>query len=311
MEKVLDGLVAVVTGSGRGIGRQVALEMAQHGASVVVNDVGRQVDGFGQSEDVAAEVVATIEAAGGQATANHDSVADFDSAERLIRTAVDAYGKLDVLVNVAGIERGGMVFNLSAESWQAVIDVHLTGTFNTTRHASAIMRAQRSGRIINFTSDAWTGTLGHANYGAAKGGIASFTFAVARELGKYGVTTNAIAPVASTRMTMSDDVRAGLVKRFEGGHITEEQLDGALNMPGPEHVGPFVAYLASPQAADVNGQIFHVEGGRISIFSMPVEERAIYRDLASQGRWTVEDIAVLMPQTLLAGYSNPSPRQPA
>lgn len=309
MNNVLDGLVAVVTGSGRGIGREVAMELGRRGAAVVVNDVGFQVDGVGQRENVAAEVVAAIKAEGGRATPNDDSVADFDGAERIIRTAIDTYGKIDVLVNVAGIERGGMVFNMSAETWQAVIDVHLTGTFNTTRHAAVAMRQQRSGRIINFTSDAWTGTLGHANYGAAKGGIASFTFAVARELGKYGITTNAIAPVASTRMTMSEEVRAGLVKRYEGGHITKAQLDGALNMPGPEHVGPVVAYLASPDASDINGQVFHVEGGRIGIFSVPVEARSMYRDSIGQGPWSVDDIAKVLPSALLVGYVNPAPAQ--
>jgi len=310
MAGILEGKTAIVTGAGRGIGRAIALELGAQGASVVVNDLGGALDGTGQDASPADQVVAEIRRAGGKAVSNYESVADFEAAERIVNTCLDNFGRVDILVNVAGIERARMIFNMSDEDWTRVLQVHLGGTFNCTRHACVVMREQRGGRIVNVTSDAWRGTIGHANYGAAKGGLVSFTTSVAREMGRYGVTVNAIAPLAGTRMILTDEVRQGFRKRFEAGLVTREQMDAALNPPGPEHVGPFVAYLASDQAATINGQVFHVEAGRIGIYSHPVEVKSVYRDYQRYGRWTVEELAGIVPKSLLVDYVNPAPASP-
>lgn len=311
MAGALDGRVAVVTGAGGGIGRAIAVDLAEQGAMVVVNDLGTSLDGLGKSTSFADDVVQEIVRAGGQALSNYDSVADFSSAKRIIDTAIEGFGTIDILFNVAGIERAAMVFNMTSEAWKQVIDVHLSGTFYCTRHACTHMRQRRSGRIVSITSDAWRQSVGHVNYAAAKGGIVSLTYSVAREMGRYGVTCNAIAPIASTRMTVNQDVRDGFRKRFEAGLMTKEQMEAALNMPAPEHVGPFASWLVSDAAANVNGQVFHVEAGRVSIYSEPIEARTVYRDYERLGRWTHEELTQLMPKTLLAGYANPAPPEPA
>ncbi|MGH7896034.1 MAG: SDR family NAD(P)-dependent oxidoreductase, partial [Candidatus Binatia bacterium] len=200
----LKGRAAVVTGAGRGIGRAIAELLAAEGAAVVVNDLGGNVDGSGTQASVADEVVATIKAAGGTAVANHDSVSDFEAAERIIGTAVKEFGGIDILVNNAGILRDRMIFNMTEEDWDAVIAVHLKGSFNCTRHAAGHMRRHKRGRIISMSSTSGViGNPGQANYGAAKDGIAALTRVVARELGKYGVTVNAVCPGAATRMTQT------------------------------------------------------------------------------------------------------------
>ena len=199
---LLDGRVAIVTGSGRGIGRQFALCLASEGASVVVNDVGAQLDGSAAAEDPAADVVAEIEAAGGKAVANHDSVSDFAGAQRIVQTAVDRFGKVDILVNNAGIVRDRSLVKMEEAEFDAVIAVHLKGSFNCTRHAAPIMKDAGYGRIINITSSAGLrGNFGQTNYGAAKAGLMGMTFVWALELGRYGITVNAMAPAGITRMT--------------------------------------------------------------------------------------------------------------
>jgi NAD(P)-dependent dehydrogenase (short-subunit alcohol dehydrogenase family) len=195
---------------------------------------------------------------------------------------------------------------MTEDEWDSVLAVQLKGTFNTCRHASVVMRQQKSGRIINVTSDAWRGTVGHVNYGAAKGGIVSLTRSIAREMGRYGITANCFAPVAATRMTLNDEVVAGMWKRVETGVMSKEEVEQMLAMPGPECIAPIVVYLATDQAAEVNGQVFHTEGQRISIFSEPVETRAIYR---KEGLFTTPELVELIPRTLLQGYVNPAPRQ--
>ena len=198
----LEGRNAVVTGAGRGIGRAVALALAAEGASVVVNDPGVNVDGSGHDAGPAEQVAGEICAAGGSAVANYDSVADLAGGEAIVRQCVDAFGPVDILVNVAGILRDRMIFNMSEEEWDAVIAVHLKGHYNTIKPASVLMRQQRYGRIVNFSSiSGLRGISGQSNYGAAKAGIAGLTRVVARDLGRYGVTCNAIAPGAQTRMT--------------------------------------------------------------------------------------------------------------
>ncbi|MGW9024994.1 3-oxoacyl-ACP reductase [Streptomyces sp. NPDC055722] len=266
MSLPLEGLCAVVTGAGRGLGRAEALELARLGAAVVVNDYGQPGrDGSGEASAVPAEeVAAAIRAAGGRAVAHTGDVADFSEARDLVELAVAEFGKLDVLVNNAGILRDRMVFSMAEDEWDAVIRVHLKGHFNTTRFAAAHWRARAKagdgtvyGRIVNTSSEAFlAGSAGQPNYAAAKGGIVGLTTSTAFALAKYGVTANAICPRARTRMTQ--DVFAGL-----------ERLDEGLDPLAPEHVAPLVGYLASPAAALVNGQLLVVHGGLVAIIERP------------------------------------------
>ena len=295
---------AVVTGAGGGIGKAIALALVEEGANVVVNDLGGTLDGTSSSATPADETVAMIKKAGGKAVANYDSVVDFTSAKRIIDTCVEHFGKLDILVNVAGILRDRMVFNMSAEEWDAVLKVHLYGTFNCCRHACALMRQQRSGRIINTTSDAWVQTVGHVNYGAAKGGIVTLTKSIAREMGRYGVTCNVFAPVAATRMTLSEETKAGFKKRYEAGLVTKERYEELVGMPGPEFVGPFIAYLATDEAADINGCVFQVSGGRVGLYSEPQLTRFIFK---TEGKRTVDELVKEVPKSLTQGIANPAP----
>lgn len=301
----LQGKVAVVTGSGRGIGRGIAMLMAAEGAAVVVNDIGADLDGSGTSTSHADETVASIRAAGGQAIASYDSVADFQAAERIVRTAVKEFGRLDILVNNAGILRDRMIFNMAEEDWDTVIRVHLKGSFNCCRHASAQMREQKTGRIISMTSTSGLyGNAGQANYGAAKDGIAGLTRVISRDLGKYGITVNAIAPAAATRMTAT----IGAARQARAGKVAVEK-DASAPVPlqrpprEPEDVAPFAVYLASDAAANINGQFFLVMGGVVSLLNYPAPVRTITK----QTRWTPEEIAVLFPSTLGMDLFNPAP----
>lgn len=309
MSEKLKGKAAVVTGAGRGIGREIALALAAEGAGVVVVDPGVARDGSGTDLAPAEEVVSEIKARGGVAVANFNSVADFQAAEEIIKSCVENFGRVDIVVNCAGVLRERMIWNMTEEDWDTVINVHLKGTFNVCRHACVKMREQRSGRVINFTSDAWRGTVGQCNYGAAKGGIVSLTRAIAREMGRYGVTANCVAPIAATRMTMTEEVKAGMKKRLESGLITKEFYDSFMAMPGPEYVPPMVVYLASDAAANINGQVFHIEKGRAAIYSEPIEVRAIYKTVEN-GMFRVEELEEFVPKTLLTGYVNPAPAEP-
>ncbi len=295
----LTGKVAVVTGAGRGIGRGIALLLAQEGAAVVVNDIGGTVDGSGQSASPAEDVAATITAAGGRAVANADSVADYVAAQHLIDTAVKEFGRIDILVNNAGILRDRMIFNLSEEDFDAVIAVHLKGTFNCVRHAAVQMRQQKWGRIVSMSSTSGLyGNAGQANYGAAKDGIAGLTRVVSRDLGKYGVTVNAIAPAAATRMlaTIPDAARSLRPGRAAAGDLPPLRMD-------PDDVAPFAVYLATDAAADINGQTFMVRGGVISLLNYPAPVRTITK----HGRWSAEEIAALFPSTFGMDLVNPAP----
>jgi len=276
---LLQDKVAVITGSGRGIGRGIAIAMAKQGAHVVVNDPGVELNGTGGSSSPADQVVAEIKAFGGSAIANYDSVATIEGGERLINTAVDNFGTVHILANCAGILRDRMVWNMSEEEWDAVIAVHLKGHFATSRVAAAIMRKQQYGRIINFTS--WSGlegNAGQANYGAAKGGVMGLTLVLALELAKYNVTVNAIAPGASTRMTQS---------------VPTEQEAGAAPPAEAEDIAPVAVFLASEKAAYINGQIVGARGGQIALWQHP---RPIGM-ICKSGRWEPEELADVFRQS--------------
>lgn len=300
----LKGKAALVTGAGRGIGSGVALALAAEGASVVVADLGGGKDGSGSSAGPADEVVSEIKKAGGKAVANYNSVTDFNAAGDMVKACIDNFGKIDILVNVAGILRDRMVFNMAPEEWDAVLKVHLYGTFNTLRHAASLMRAQRSGRIINFSSRAAFGNLGQANYSAAKGGIISITRTAALELGRYGVTVNCILPVAGTRLMLTPEVLAAKEKRAAAG-VQVTVSAGDADLPPPEDVAPIVVFLASDAASDVNGQLFFAAGGEITLYSWPTPVKSIFKE----GRWTIDELIKLFPQSLGKGLANPAPSQ--
>lgn len=277
---LLTDRVAVVTGSGRGIGRELALCLASQGAKLVINDVGVSLDGRGTDDDPAAQVCKEIEAMGGSAVPNYDSVSDFEGAGRIIESAVSAFGQIDILVNNAGIVRDKSLLKMEEDEFDAVIAVHLKGTFNTTRHAAPIMKEQGYGRIINITSSAGLrGNFGQTNYGAAKAGIMGMTFVWALELGRYGITVNAMAPAGTTRMTM------GLYER--SGTTPPPEQDPALN-------APLIAYLASESAAHVNGQIVGRTDYAFTLFQHPKQIAWMWRD----GGWDPEGVAANFDQTL-------------
>ena len=307
MAITLKGKNAVVTGAGRGIGRGEALALAAAGANVVVNDPGVARDGSGSDAGPADGVVEEIKKAGGTAIPNYDSVADFDSAGNIIKSCIDNFGSIDILVNNAGLVREHMIWNMTAEEWDWVMKVHLYGTFNCTRHACVPMREQRSGRIINTVSRAWLGETGQINYCAAKGGIVSFTRAAAKELGRYGITVNAVRPGGHTRMMVTPEVVASANKKFEQGLINEEQYNIMVNPPPPEYVSPMVVYLASDQAGNINGQVVRAMGGIISIYNEPLEMKTIYK---REGMWTLQELEELIPKSIAEGLVNPAPAQP-
>ena len=255
---ICDGRVCVITGAGRGIGREHALMLAAQGATVVVNDVGGEMDGSGASTGPAHDVVAEIEAAGGTASANGDDISTWAGSERLIQQAIDTYGTLDVVINNAGILRDRMLANMTEAEWDAVIAVHLKGTFGPSRHAAAYWRDKVKagetvvGRIINTSSPSGIyGNVGQTNYGAAKAGIAAFTVIAAKELARYGVTVNAIAPAALTRMT--ENLGMG-----QADDLTKASLS-------PRWIAPIVTWLASEESSDVTGRVFDVTGQALSV----------------------------------------------
>ncbi|MGH7418213.1 MAG: SDR family oxidoreductase [Candidatus Rokuibacteriota bacterium] len=282
---MLKGKVAVVTGAARGVGREIALLMARHGARVVVNDYGGSEVGTGSDRKPADEVVEEIRTAGGEAAVNYDSVASMAGGQAIIKTAVDAFGRVDIVVNNAGILRDRMIFNMTEEEWDAVINTHLKGTFAVTRAAAPLMREQKSGRFINMTSTSGLiGNVGQANYAAAKLGIFGLTKATALDMARYNVTANCISPFAWTRMI--------------GTIPTETEAQKArvekIKKLSPAHIAPVAAFLASDLAKDITGQVFGVRGKEIMLFG---HERPLMRVHHAEG-WTVERLAEIFPGTL-------------
>jgi len=296
MSALCDGRIVIVTGAGRGIGREEALEFARQGARVVVNDVGVSRDGTGEDATPAQSVVDEIKALGGEAVANYDDVSDFDGAKRLVQTAVESFGGLDVLVNNAGILRDRMLVNMTIEEWDSVIKVHLRGTFATSHHAAVYWRERSKAgddvdaRLINTSSSSGIyGNVGQSNYGAAKAGIASFTVITAMELERYGVTVNAVAPAALTRMTED------LVRWQDDGDDKP-----AWDPRDPSNIAPLVAWLGSKESRGITGRVFNVKGGYVSVaegwVAGPAEDKG--------ARWEAGELGEVIPRLVADARAN-------
>ncbi len=279
--KLLEGRVAVVTGAGNGIGRAEAIELARQGAKVVVNDIGTSYDGQGSSHSPADAVVKEIRSAGNDAVASYDSVATEEGAGNIIQMAIDHFGRIDVLINNAGLVREPQgIYEFALEDWEILLKTHLFGTFYCTRRAAAFMKKQSYGRIINTASHVGLGWKGFAAYSAAKEGIVGFTRTAARDVAEFGVTCNVIRPIAAWRGT-KENIPQVAVNR-------------------PEDVASLVVYLASEQADHINGCVFEVWRGHIGIYTEPPPVQSV---LKKEGAWTTEELAQAIPQSLTKGRS--------
>ena len=303
----LQGKVAVVTGGGRGIGRGIALLLAEEGVSVVVNDLGCEVDGTGSSNVPADQVAAEIKKAGGNAVASYDNVATMDGAESAIKAAVDDFGQLDVLVNSVGIMKDRMIHRMTPAEFDVVIRNNLKSAFAPTKFAGILFRQQRNGRIVNITSDAGLGAIGRSSYAAASEGIVGLTRTVGRDLGRYGVTCNAIAPLVETRLS------PGIVEQYRsdrGPEPTPEQRVGYGPLPptedwdgpggpnDPENVAPLAVYLCTYASPNINGYVLGVRGGGIYVYSNPEVEKSIDKGAL----FTMDDMDALVPKVLGTGF---------
>jgi NAD(P)-dependent dehydrogenase (short-subunit alcohol dehydrogenase family) len=283
----------VVTGGGRGQGREIALALARQGVKTVVNDLGGATDGTGADRAPADEVVAEIVNSGGAAVADYHSVADFKGAQEMIDLCVHSFGQIDILVNCAGIggKRASHFWETGKEDWDTVIGVNLNGTFNTCRHALGHMVKRKKGRIINFSSPSWLGN-GAGAYTASKGAVVSLTMGIAQTMAVegYDITCNALVPIADTRMTPKRG-REMWERLFRAGLINRQIFEESCNPPGPEHIPAIVLYLASDEAAKINGQVLGASRGRVALYSWPTEVKGLYKD----GVWTPEELVKLMP----------------
>ena len=312
----LEGRVAVVTGAGRGIGRAEAEALAAEGAKVVVNDLGGGPGG--QQDDAshgpADEAVTAIKDAGGEAVAVYDSVATMDGGERIIQAAVDNFGRLDILVNNAGILRDRMVFNMTEEEWDIVVAVHLKGHFACTKPAAQLFRQQRSGVIINTSSESGLGNMGQANYAAAKEGIVGMTRTVARDMGRYGVRCIAVRPRAATRLTQNPDLLKAR-ERMEKAGLTGGQSSGTsdgvadglaqVDASAPENVAACVAWLCTDEASEISGRTFLVGGGQFGLFTEPHVEATVF---APPAGFSVDYISGVASQCFLGRLVNEIPK---
>lgn len=275
---MLDGKVVVVTGAGGGIGRDIALMAGANGARVIVNDIGAGLDGSGQDDGPAARVVAEIKAAGGEAVASLDSVADAEGAQRIVQTALDAFGRLDGVINNAGILRDTFFHKMTEEEWDRVVKVHLYGSFHVSRAAAPVFKQQQSGSLVHMTSTSGLiGNLAQANYSAAKLGIVGLSKSIALDMQRFGVRSNCIAPFAWSRMISSIKVDSP----------EQEARVARLQQMTPAKIAPLAVYLLSERAAPVSGQIFCVRNNEILLFSQPRPVRSVQRE----GGWTPEQIA--------------------
>jgi NAD(P)-dependent dehydrogenase (short-subunit alcohol dehydrogenase family) len=296
--KRLEGKVALVTGGGGGIGRGICKLLAQEGAAVIVNDLGVSVTGEGQDSSPAQQVADEIKAEGGQAIADFTNVTDFEGVGAMTERAVKELGSLDIVVNTAGILRDRMIFNMSEAEWDAVIAVHLKGTFNICRHASTRFKEQKSGRFINFASVSAWGSPGQPNYGAAKHAILGFTLALANSMVRYNCTANAIVPgFVATRMTDSTPRGQGVLQQT--GKPMSEVFKGTEN--DPDKLAPIVVYLATPEASYINGQFIGIQGYNLHLYS----HAEAYRILKADHRYSSEELWQLMPETLAKDLTPP------
>ncbi len=305
----MEGRVVIVTGAGRGIGAEVAKWMAADGASVVVNDLGGAVDGEGDDQSPAEQTVQAIRGAGGTAVANFDSVAEYETAGRIVQTAIDNYGRLDAVCHVAGILRDRMVFNMTEAEWDAVLQVHLYGAFNMVRHAVPRMIRQQYGRIVLFSSGSGLGSSGQTNYSAAKEGMVGFARSLAKDLASHGITVNAVYPGGATRMTAtvpqstrdlrgSTQVPQAPVMQAQGAPI-----QGPPEASDPANNAPKTVYLCTEAAGNITGQVVGISGWQVTLYG----PRHVTKSIHKNGRWTLDELDQLIPISLANGLTNPVP----
>jgi NAD(P)-dependent dehydrogenase (short-subunit alcohol dehydrogenase family) len=306
----LEGKSAVITGGGRGIGREICLAMARQNVRVVVNDIGGGADNISKDRSAADLVVEEIRQLGGSAVASYDSVTDFKEAQNIIETCVNSFGRIDILVNCAGgsgiaadSPAAKMVpfWQLSEEAWEGGIALNLKGVFNTCRHALGYMVKQNWGRVINFSSPAWLGIMSDG-YTAGKGGVVSLTRGLAQQmdLANYNITCNAIAPIAATRINPGRKAAEFWQKLFQAGLITQQICDDSTDPAPPDHIPPIILYLATEQARNISGHVFGASGGRIALYSNPTEIKGLYKD----GIWTLDELMTRIPSSLAQGLVN-------
>ncbi len=304
--------VVIVTGAGRGLGAEVAAWMAADGASVVVNDLGGALDGTGTSDAPAEQVAQGIRDKGGTAAANFDSVAEYESAGRIVQSAIDNFGRLDAVCHVAGILRDRMVFNMTEAEWDAVLSVHLNGAFNMVRQATPHMIRQKYGRIVLFSSGSGLGSSGQINYSAAKEGMVGFARSLAKELGPYGITVNAVYPGGATRMTASvPESSRDLRTQAQAAQQPTMQaqgppIQGPPEASDPANNAPKAVHLCTEAAGDITGQVIGVSGWNISLYS----PRHVTKSIHKNGRWTLDELDQLLPISLAQGLTNPMPPAP-